>query len=170
MPRIILDVEATAGSRVGRANAVGHSVFARSHHADGWPIGWGHITDTLHEDGHPLDALTLMTEPALPGPLHAWPIGLIRIPGHRPDQIIACVEEAAPFLDLIDLTHPAGWHADADDWLQALRRLQPHVPRHAQAHGGRAEAEALIARAQNTYQQQLADPAPATGTRTRAPQ
>jgi hypothetical protein len=154
MPRITITVEATAGSHIGHATAPGHSIFARSHHADGWPIGWGHITDTSNEN-YALSALTLMTEPALPGELHAWPIGLIQLGNQHHcggRLIVTCVEEAPPFLDLIDLDDPTGWHADVDDWLDALRRLRPHTPRHARAHGGRGEAEALIASAQQAYQ------------------
>lgn len=178
MPRITIVVDATAGSRVGRASAVGHSIFARTHQADGWPIGWGQVADTIGEDGRPLSALVLMTEPALPGRVPAWPVGLIQIEDHAPTPrarsiriasartIVTCVEEAAPFLDLIDLAHPTGWHAEADDWLAALRHLQPHLPRHARTYGSRADAEALITAARHPDQPPEDDPSQSTSTPT----
>ena len=146
MPRIDVEVEATGGSTIGRADAVGHSVFARTHHADGWPVGWGRAAGTIARDGAPLEALVLMTEPALPGRVSAWAIGVIDLGTRHAGQVLVCVAEAAPFMDLLDLAHPTPWHADADAWLHALRRLRthPNTPHHARRLGNRHTAETLL--------------------------
>ena len=153
MPRIDVEVEATGGSTIGRADAVGHSVFARTHHADGWPVGWGQVARAVNEDGSPLEALVLMTEPAFPGRVHAWAIGVIDLGDRHAGQILVCVAEVPPFIDLIDLAHPNPWHADADAWLHALRRLHTgsNTPRHLQGLGDRRTAEAILAAARRRF-------------------
>ncbi|MFT4083308.1 MAG: hypothetical protein QM638_12045 [Nocardioides sp.] len=147
MPRISVEVHATVGSAIGRSHRPEHSLFARPHHTDGLPVGWGEVAETQLRRGDPLRALVLMSEPALPQLVHAWPIGVLHLAGRAPEDILACVAEERPFLDLIDLVHCADWDARPEAWVRALRVVRPGTPHHLAGCGGVHEANALLAEA-----------------------
>ena len=58
-----------------------------------YPSDYGFITDTLAEDGDPLDALVLVWEPTFPGcMIEARPVGLFRMRDEKgPDAKILCI-------------------------------------------------------------------------------
>ncbi len=63
-----------------------------------YPSDYGFIPETLAEDGDPLDALVLVTEPTFPGCLiEARPIGLFKMVDEKGiDDKILCVPTAEP--------------------------------------------------------------------------
>jgi inorganic pyrophosphatase len=124
----------------------GHSFFARPHRTDGLPVGWGEVAGARLEDGSQLHALVLMSEPALPVRAHAWPIGILHLGQRASEDVLVCVAEEDTFVDLTDLVHCAGWNAELEAWLDALRRVRPQTPRHAYAYDGHEAAESLVAR------------------------
>src|SRR4026208_438642 len=58
-----------------------------------YPADYGFIDGTLGEDGDPLDALVLVTEPTFPGcGTYVRPVGVVRMEdGKGPDEKIICV-------------------------------------------------------------------------------
>jgi inorganic pyrophosphatase len=69
-----------------------------------YPSDYGFIRDTLAEDGDPLDALVLVTEPTFPGCLiEAKPVGLFKMRDEKGiDHKILCVPVGDPLWNHID--------------------------------------------------------------------
>ena len=63
-----------------------------------YPSDYGFITDTLAEDGDPLDALVLVWEPTFPGCfMDVRPVGLFRMRDEKgPDAKIMCIPLGDP--------------------------------------------------------------------------
>jgi inorganic pyrophosphatase len=60
--------------------------------SDPFPGGYGFIPKTHHTDGEPLDVIILATEPVRQGiVVQARPIGLIRLRGKIPDDVLIAV-------------------------------------------------------------------------------
>jgi inorganic pyrophosphatase len=73
-----------------------------------YPADYGFVPDTLGEDGDPLDALVLVTEPTFPGCLiRSRPIGMFRITDKKGgNDKIMCVPAGDPRQEnLRDLPH-----------------------------------------------------------------
>jgi inorganic pyrophosphatase len=68
-----------------------------------YPSDYGFITDTIAEDGDPLDALVLVWEPTFPGcMIEARPIGLFRMRDEKgPDAKILCIPLGDPMWNYI---------------------------------------------------------------------
>ena len=64
-----------------------------------YPSDYGFIPKTLGEDGDPLDALVLVTEPTFPGCLiESKPIGLFKMWDEKgPDEKLICVPIGDPY-------------------------------------------------------------------------
>lgn len=154
MARIEVAIEATAGSTIGRRQALGHSVAARLHHADGFPVGWGRIRGTSGATGERLPALVLMSEPAQPGvDVHAWVIGALLLgDADSTELVMLCVAEREEFTGLLDVTEADGWHAGAAQWCKVLDRLRGStaVQRVSRCRG-RIDAEQLLDAARREY-------------------
>ena len=69
-----------------------------------YPSDYGFITDTLAEDGDPLDALVLVWEPTFPGcMIEARPVGLFRMRDEKgPDAKILCIPLGDPLWNHIN--------------------------------------------------------------------
>jgi inorganic pyrophosphatase len=68
-----------------------------------YPSDYGFITDTLAEDGDPLDALVLVWEPTFPGcMIESRPVGLFRMRDEKgPDAKILCIPLGDPMWNYI---------------------------------------------------------------------
>jgi len=68
-----------------------------------YPGDYGFITDTLAEDGDPMDALVLVWEPTFPGcMIEARPVGLFRMHDEKgPDAKILCIPLGDPMWNYI---------------------------------------------------------------------
>ena len=68
-----------------------------------YPSDYGFITDTIAEDGDPLDALVLVWEPTFPGcMIEARPVGLFRMHDEKgPDAKILCIPLGDPMWNYI---------------------------------------------------------------------
>ncbi len=68
-----------------------------------YPSDYGFITDTLAEDGDPMDALVLVWEPTFPGcMIEARPVGLFRMRDEKgPDAKILCIPLGDPMWNYI---------------------------------------------------------------------
>jgi inorganic pyrophosphatase len=143
MSRIIIHVDATAGSSIGKESGA---------YRECWPVGWGRVCNTLSEDGQPAEALVLMREPAFPGgDVVSWPVAVLHLEGDPPHDAFLCVSEDQAFVDLADLADLPRWHASPDVWLAALDRFDRGHPHRAAACGPMDEADHLISDAQHDY-------------------
>jgi len=73
-----------------------------------YPADYGHIPSTLCEDGDPLDALVLVTEPTFPGCIiKARPIGVIEMEDEKgiDDKILAVPVDDPRFSHVKDIKH-----------------------------------------------------------------
>ena len=133
MARIVVDVSSTVGSSIG------------------WPVGWGVVPDTVCADGSPVEALVLMREPALPAPVHAWPVAVLHLSDTEPSDELLCVAEDPDFAGLVDVDDLPRWHAEPEAWAAALDRMAPTAHHRVADCGPRAEAERLLEEARHAY-------------------
>ena len=65
-----------------------------------YPSDYGFITNTLGEDGDPLDAMVLINEPTFPGcMMHAKPVAVLNMADEKgTDQKILCISAHDPFM------------------------------------------------------------------------
>ncbi|MFD5125696.1 inorganic diphosphatase [Streptomyces sp. NPDC058385] len=155
MSRIAVAVDATVASTIKRD---GESVepltgALPAHGTDGWPVGHGLVTNTLGDDGRPLEALVLMCEPAIPqGEIAAWPVALLHLTtrGRTIDEVL-CVAEVAPFTDLVDVVDLPRWHARPEAWATALACLIPGSAYQIAGLGPAREADELLDTARHAY-------------------
>ncbi|OIJ98900.1 hypothetical protein BIV23_29455 [Streptomyces monashensis] len=152
MPRITVDIDSTASSTIRKSGDGVSGCLGRG----GWPVGHGCVPDTLDTDGHPLDALVLMREPALAGAgVRAWPLGVLHRVGTESAPaapVLLCVAEDPSFIDLVDTDDLPRWHAGGDAWAAVLARLRHQPVGNANDCGTRAEAEHLISDARHAYE------------------
>lgn len=153
MPKIMVHVSSTVASDIhrGLSSERASGDLEAPHEASGWPVGWGHVEQTLAPDGAEAEALVLMAEPALAGQdVEAWPVAVLHMTGDDPDEVL-CVAEQEDFVDLADETDLFRWHATGEAWAAALDRLVPdHVHRYTSI-GSRGEAEHLIKEVRENY-------------------
>ena len=77
-----------------------------------YPSDYGFITETMAEDGDPLDALVLVWEPTFPGCImDVRPVGLFKMwDEHGPDAKILCVPLGDPLWNYIQTLDDAPPH------------------------------------------------------------
>ena len=85
----------------------------------GYPADYGFIEGTLGEDGDPLDALVLVSEPTFPGcRIRVRPVGVFHMTDEKgPDEKILCVPLGDPIWSGV---------SDVDDILPAFRNELEH--------------------------------------------
>ncbi|MEU6497100.1 inorganic diphosphatase [Streptomyces sp. NPDC046984] len=158
MPKIAITVDATVASTIRRDDeppALSLGVQPEAHGARGWPVGLGHVVDTLGDDGRPLEALVLMCEPALPvDDLPAWPVGVLHFStqGRNVDEVL-CVSENPCFVGLVDVCDLPHWHAEPDVWAAVLARLTPGSAYRVAGLGPVREANERLSAAHHCYLQ-----------------
>ncbi|MBX7554302.1 inorganic diphosphatase [Streptomyces sp. NPDC004232] len=158
MPRIAIEVEATVGSTIKRDDGpdrLSSEGQPEARGAGGWPVGRGHVTDTLGDDGRLLEALVLMREPAVPGDVvPAWPVAVLHLAAEdRPVDEVLCVAEEPCFVDLVDMGDLPRWHAEPDVWAQAFARLSSGGEYRVTGCGPVREADELLSSAHHAYLQ-----------------
>jgi inorganic pyrophosphatase len=124
-------VEIPAGSRnkyeydKGRGVFVLDRVLFSSVH---YPTDYGFVTETLADDGDPLDALVVVHEPTFPGcHIMARPIGILGMSDEKgPDQKVLAVPAADPRFDSIrDLDDiDQHWLREIENFFQTYKALE----------------------------------------------
>jgi inorganic pyrophosphatase len=121
-----------------------------------YPADYGFVPDTLAEDGDPIDALVLVSEPTFPGCLvAARPIGVFWMSDeHGPDAKLLCVPDRDPrFTNIADI-------GDLDQYLlkeiwhffDVYKTLEPGKSTSTRGWGGVEEARQALAEAFDRYQ------------------
>ena len=113
-----------------------------------YPSDYGFIEDTLGQDGDPLDALVLLTEPTFPGCLiKARAIGMFRMTDEKgPDDKVLCVPAGDPRQEhLRDIHHvPEFDRLEIQHFFETYKDLEPGKSVEGAEWVGREEAEAEI--------------------------
>ena len=93
-----------------------------------YPSDYGFIEDTLGQDGDPLDALVLLTEPTFPGCLiPAKPIGLFKMRDEQGiDDKVICVPLADPTWSVYDALDqlPALLREEIEQFFSIYKQLE----------------------------------------------
>ena len=112
-----------------------------------YPADYGFIVDTLGEDGDPLDALILVSEPTFPGcAIRVRPVGVFHMADEKgPDEKIICVPLKDPAWMRISDVHdiPAELRNEIEHFFQVYKDLEGEKVE-TRGFGNRSEAEALV--------------------------
>jgi inorganic pyrophosphatase len=120
-----------------------------------YPADYGFIVDTLGEDGDPLDALILVSEPTFPGcAIRVRPVGVFHMTDEKgPDEKVICVPlrdpEWSEVTDIHDIK-PA-YRDEIEHFFQVYKDLEAGKTE-TRGFGNRAEAERFIAEARERFQ------------------
>ena len=113
-----------------------------------YPADYGYVLGTLAEDGDPLDALVLVSDPTFPGcRIRVRPIGVFRMSDEKgPDEKLLCVPLRDPSFarihDLGDVS--AELRDEIEHFFQRYKDLEPTKKTDTRGWGDRAEAEAIL--------------------------
>ncbi len=112
-----------------------------------YPADYGFVEGTLGQDGDPLDAMVLVSEPTFPGcRIRARPIGVFRMWDEKgPDQKIMCVPLRDPTWSSLRVYQdiPESLRNEIDHFFAVYKDLEGK-PTGVEGWGDLAEAETLI--------------------------
>jgi inorganic pyrophosphatase len=116
-----------------------------------YPSDYGFVEGTLAEDGDPLDALVLVSDPTFPGcRIRVRPIGIFNMSDEKgPDEKIICVPLKDPtFANLSDVHDiPPGLRDEIEHFFQVYKDLDHKGSVVTRGFGNRSEAEEMISKA-----------------------
>ena len=114
-----------------------------------YPADYGFIEGTLAEDGDPLDALVLVSDPTFPGcRIRVRPIGIFHMSDEKgPDEKVICVPLRDPTWGRLSDIHdiPPELRDEIEHFFQVYKDLDHEGKVSTRGFGNRAEAEAAIA-------------------------
>ena len=115
-----------------------------------YPADYGFIEGTLGEDGDPLDALVLVSEPTFPGcRIRVRAVGIFQMADEKgPDEKVICVPLRDPGWMRISDIHdvPPELRNEIEHFFQVYKDLE-HAATETSGYGNRADAVAAIERA-----------------------
>jgi len=126
----------------------------------GYPTDYGFVTDTLAEDGDPLDALVLLDEPTFPGCLVR--VRVIAVFWMRdeegPDAKLLCVPADDPRQSHLQDLGDVPWYQITEIWhfFNIYKALEPNKSSETRGWEGRREAETAVEEARRRFAEQLA--------------
>jgi inorganic pyrophosphatase len=124
-----------------------------------YPSDYGFVEGTLAEDGDPLDALVLVSDPTFPGcRIRVRPVGIFHMSDEKgPDEKIICVPLKDPTWAGLSDVHdiPPGLRDEIEHFFQVYKDLDHRGSVVTNGFGNRAEAEQVIARARETAAAQV---------------
>jgi inorganic pyrophosphatase len=117
--------------------------------ATAYPADYGFVPDTLAEDGDPIDAMVLVSEPTFPGCLvRSRPIGVFWMSDeHGPDAKLLCVPDLdARFDQIRDIAQvPERQLKEIGHFFDVYKDIEPGKSTDTRGWGGRSEAaQALV--------------------------
>ena len=113
-----------------------------------YPADYGFVEGTLAEDGDPLDALVLVSDPTFPGcRIRVRTIGVFHMADEKgPDEKVICVPlndpTWGPLSDIHDV--PPGLRDEIEHFFQVYKDLEG-VTTVTRGYGNRSDAQAIIA-------------------------
>jgi inorganic pyrophosphatase len=116
-----------------------------------YPADYGFVEHTLAEDGDPIDALVLVSDPTFPGcRIRVRPIGVFHMSDEKgPDEKLLCVPRGDPTFDRIADIHDvqSELRDEIEHFFQRYKDLEPSKRTDTRGWGNRHEAEQLLAAA-----------------------
>jgi inorganic pyrophosphatase len=119
-----------------------------------YPADYGFILDTLGEDGDPLDALILVSEPTFPGcAIRVRPVGVFHMSDEKgPDEKVICVPHKDPewsgVNDVDDIS--PNYRNEIEHFFNVYKDLEDKKTETG-GFGDRVEAERFIAEARERF-------------------
>ena len=151
MTQTVVYVEIPAGSRnkYEYDEELGGIVLDRRlFTAMAYPADYGYVEGTLAEDGDPLDALVLVSDPTFPGcRIRVRPIGVFHMSDEKgPDEKLLCVPLDDPSFERIrDVRDVNGELLDEiEHFFQRYKDLEPTKRTETRGWGSRAEASEIL--------------------------
>jgi inorganic pyrophosphatase len=118
-----------------------------------YPADYGYVEGTLAEDGDPLDALVLVSDPTFPGcRIRVRPIGVFHMSDEKgPDEKLLCVPLDDPSFERIrDVRDVNGELLDEiEHFFQRYKDLEPTKRTETRGWGNRSEASEILAAARD---------------------
>ena len=152
--RAVVFVEIPAGSRnkYEYDEELGGIVLDRRlFTAMAYPADYGYVEGTLAEDGDPLDALVLVSDPTFPGcRIRVRPIGVFHMTDEKgPDEKLLCVPLGDPSFERIRDIHDVNSELrdEIEHFFQRYKDLEPSKKTETRGWGNRSEADAILAKA-----------------------
>ena len=112
-----------------------------------YPADYGYVEGTLGEDGDPLDALVLVSEPTFPGcRVRVRPVGVFHMTDEKgPDEKVICVPLKDPsFLRVADIHDiQPEFRDEIEHFFQVYKDLEEETVE-TRGFGNRSEAEAIV--------------------------
>ena len=119
----------------------------------GYPTDYGFFENTLGEDGDPLDALVLVSDPTFPGcRIRVRPIGVFHMSDEKgPDEKLLCVPLGDPSFERIrDVRDVNGELLDEiEHFFQRYKDLEPTKQTETRGWGNRNEASTILSAARD---------------------
>jgi inorganic pyrophosphatase len=113
-----------------------------------YPADYGFVEGTLAEDGDPLDALVLVSDPTFPGcRIRVRLIGVFHMTDEKgPDEKILCVPDDDPFFANVRDIHDvnAELRDEIEHFFQRYKDLEPAKRTETRGWGNRAEALEIL--------------------------
>jgi inorganic pyrophosphatase len=120
-----------------------------------YPADYGHIPSTLCEDGDPLDALVLVTEPTFPGCLiKVRPVGMIEMEDEKgaDDKILGVPVEDPRFSHVFDIKDvPEHFLKEISHFFEMYKALEPNKWVRVKGWFGAERAKKVIEEAVKLY-------------------
>jgi inorganic pyrophosphatase len=113
-----------------------------------YPGDYGFVEGTLGEDGDPLDALVIVSDPTFPGcRIRVRTIGVFHMSDEKgPDEKVLCVPLGDPFYERVADIHDVNpeLRDEIEHFFQRYKDLEPSKQTDTRGWGNRAEAERII--------------------------
>ena len=113
-----------------------------------YPADYGFVEGTLAEDGDPLDALVLVSDPTFPGcRIRVRPIGVFHMSDEKgPDEKLLCVPLGDPSFERVGDIHDvnAELRDEIEHFFQRYKDLEPSKRTETRGWGNRSEATAIL--------------------------
>ena len=113
-----------------------------------YPSDYGFVEGTLAEDGDPLDALVLVSDPTFPGcRIRVRPIGVFHMTDEKgPDEKVLCVPFGEPAFERIRDVHDVQIELrdEIEHFFQRYKDLEPSKRTETRGWGNRDEAEKIV--------------------------
>jgi inorganic pyrophosphatase len=113
-----------------------------------YPGDYGFVEGTLGDDGDPLDALVLVSDPTFPGcRIRVRLIGVFHMSDEKgPDEKLLCVPLADPFYSNVHDIHDVNpeLRDEIEHFFQRYKDLEPSKRTETRGWGNRAEADAIL--------------------------
>ena len=113
-----------------------------------YPADYGFVEGTLAEDGDPLDALVLVSDPTFPGcRIRVRPIGVFHMTDEKgPDEKVLCVPLGDPSFARVNDIHDVNseFRDEIEHFFQRYKNLEPSKKTETHGWGNRSEATAIV--------------------------